>query len=143
MRTHIARTSVIGLLIFLLPTFVPASASAATAKIGASCSKAGATATTATARLVCKKNSRGKLVWQKYVESADCLQAKAQYANQLRAYQDIITKIAEARTAAAGLSGTQAEQLRIQINGTEEAAKQLKALVDSLAGLTAQICKLG
>lgn len=141
-RRSFTRGSVAVMLMLLVAAFLPStSASAATAKLGAKCTKAGATAKSGSLTLVCKKNSKGKLVWQKYVESADCKAAKAKYAGQLAQYNDIIAKIAEAKTAAASLTGPDADVLKAQIAGTEESAKQLKILVDSLASLTLQLCK--
>lgn len=140
MRTRVI-TSVLLVFGLLMPA-LPTAAQAATAKLGAKCTKAGATAKAGSVTLVCKK-SKGKLVWQKYVETAECKQAKAQYTLQLKSYQDIIAKITEARAATTGLTGADADALRKQIDATEESVKPLKSLVDQLAALTTQICKLG
>lgn len=144
MRTSNVKTSLIAMVVVLFAALAPASsAQAATAKLGSTCKKAGLTAKVGLAQLVCKKNARGKLVWQKYVESADCKQAKAQYATQLKAYEDILAKIAQARAAAGSITGTDADVLRKQIDATEESVRPLKVLVDQLSALSIQICKLG
>lgn len=131
-------------LVAALPSIATASTTKAAVKIGAKCTKSGATSKVGSTKVVCKLNTKKVLVWTKVVvESAECKAAKAQYATQQKAYADIIAKIAEAKTAAAGLSGAEADALRAQINATEQSVKPLETLVTQLATLTTQICKLG
>lgn len=141
------RKSLVAVVVLSLVGLLPAASSAspmkAAVKIGAKCTKSGATAKVGSTNVICKRNSMKVLVWTKVVESTECKAAKVQYASQQKAYADIVAKIAEARTAAAGLTGVEGDALRTQINSTEESVKPLKTLVDQLAALTTQICKLG
>lgn len=138
-------TAVIALsMVGMLPAASSAAPVKSVVKIGAKCTKLNATAKIGSTKVVCKRNAKKVLVWTKVVvETAECKSAKAQFVTQQKAYADIVAKIAEARAAAAGLSGAEADLLKAQINATEESVKPLKAMVDQLSSLTTEICKLG
>lgn len=125
------------------PTVASAATTKAAVKVGAKCTKSGATAKVGSTSVVCKKNSRKVLVWTKVVESKDCKDAKANYATQLKTYNDIVAKVADAQQAAATLAGAQGDALKAQIASTEASLPSLKTLVDQLSLLTAEICRLG
>lgn len=127
----------------VLPGVAHATTAKAAVKIGAKCTKSGATSKVGSTNVICKKNSKSVLVWTKVVESADCKSAKANYATQQKTYSDIVAKIADAKKAAGNLTGADADALRAQIASTEASLPSLKSLVDQLALLTTQICKLG
>lgn len=130
-------------LVGMMPAVSEARPTKAAVQIGAKCTKSGATTKVGSTNVICKQNSKKVLVWTKVVETQECKAAKARYATQLKSYQDIVAKIGEAKAAAAGLTGAEADKLRAQISETEDSVKLLQTLVDSLSGLTLQICKLG
>lgn len=119
---------------------LPASVKTAV-KAGATCTKLNATAKVGSTTFVCKKVS-GKLVWAKYVPSAECKSARAQYATQNKAYLDIMAQITTAKTALDGISGTAADELRTQITGLESGIKPLETLVKQFKLLSDQICSI-
>jgi septal ring factor EnvC (AmiA/AmiB activator) len=110
-------------------------------KVGAKCTKVNAKAKVGATNFVCKRVN-GKLVWAKVAVSADCKNARTQYATQNASYQDIIKQIDTARKALEGQTGTAADDLRRQLNDLENSVKPLATLVKQFKTLSDQICSI-
>lgn len=111
-------------------------------KVGAACTKVNAKAKAGSINLICKRVN-GKLVWAKVTVSADCKSARAQYASQLKAYQDVMAELAKAKTTLDGISSTEATALRNQIAALEATVKTLDPVLKQFKIATNQICAFG
>lgn len=144
MTRTIARALLAPLALVLLAGLMPTSAQAATTKLGASCKKAGQIVKVGSTRLVCKKNAKAKLVWQKY-QSKDCLDSKADYAAFNKEYTtqtDNLAKIqALINDPKSGLSAAEIASYNSLVSQSEAQLKLLKTMLDQISANTALLCK--
>jgi hypothetical protein len=110
-------------------------------KVGTKCTKVNAKAKAGSVNLICKRVS-GKLIWAKVKVSADCKDARAQYATQLKAYEDVLAQLNSAKAALADIKSSEADGLRTQVNALEGTVKTLAPVLKQFKTATDQICAL-